>query len=594
MRRVRAFALSCAIVVMAAPAQPQAALPPVLQVLGSVNTAAHPVANVLIIALNLGNLEASQTFSASDGSFSLPQLPAGVYKVIAMKYGFAPAMAMVVPTRREHRLKLSLDVEKAGRTSTSQEMWEIRGSVPPDILREIDQVMMAPQLALSTPAYDAPRFKGEMMSMTGVASQTTSPTFAQSALGVQSRLGENWQLGFRGNLHRVDDPTDDARFGASMAESSAMQMELRSSSTESYRLASTKSWWRYRDDVPLDQQEADIRSHNFEWEHGGNKLQVRYLAQQNLFAATPGSNLIEVAGNTTVLQTLHSDVGVALRVTQESLRHTANGIYRTADLTANAKLELIPAFTVSYGMSSRLGLYGTEWAPRTGFAWKLAKDTSLVASGLYKVYDQERPNMLPSVVVWSDDSHLLPRYSYSFGFVSGDQTHDHFSAIASVSATDSPLRVVFSEGSEHFWDGLFIDSGDVRRDLRVTVRKEIGRWLLVDVVSSAGVATPRAQTLLNTQKIYVTSDVESTFFPTRTTLAVSYRQMQQPQPAGSGPSYQTRRVDVRLAQSLHLPVDLKVLLGLELGRATNSPVLLDAFDPVNGTRKYIGGVAVNF
>ena len=92
----------------------------------------------------------------------------------------------------------------------------------------------------------------------------------------------------------------------------------------------------------------------------------------------------------------------------------------------------------------------------------------------------------------------------------------------------------------------------------------------------------------------MTSDVESTFFPTRTTLAVSYRQMQQPQPGGSGPSYQTRRVDVRLAQSLHLPVDLKVLLGLELGRATNSPVLLDAFDPVNGTRKYIGGVAVNF
>ncbi len=594
MRRVPAFAFSCAIVFMAAPAQPQAALPSVVQVMGSVNNAARPVGSALVIALNLASLEVIQTFTASDGTFSLPELPAGVYKVIALKHGFAPAMAMVVPTRREHRLKLSLDAEDVSRSGSSQQMWEIRGSVPPDILREIDRVMLAPQIALSTPSYDIPRFKGEMMSMTGVASQAASPTYAQTALGVQSRIGENWQLGFRGNLHRVDDPSDDARFGSSMAESSAMQMELRSSPTDSYKLASTKSWWRFRDAAPVDQQEAGILSHNFEWEHGANKLQVRYLGQQNLFSTTSGSDLIEVAGNTTILQTRHSDIGVTLRVSQESLRHTANATYRTADLTANGKVEVVPTLTLNYGMSSRLGLYGTEWAPRTGFEWKLAKDTSFVASGLYKVYDQQRSNALPSVVVWSDESHLLPRYSYSFGLVAGDPKHDRFSAIVSVSATDSPLRVVFSEGSEHFWDGLFIDRGDIRRDLRVGFRKELGRWVLVDIASSAGMATPRTQTLLNSQKIYVTSDVESTFFPTRTTLAVSYRRMQQPQTGGTGPSYQTRRVDVRLAQSLHLPVDLKLLLGLELGRATNSPVLLDAFDPINGTRKYIGGVAVNF
>lgn len=597
MRRVRAFAVSCAIVVMAAPAHAQAPLPAMLQVLGSVSNSAHPVGNALVIALNLGSLDAIQTFTAADGSFSLPQLPAGVYKVIALKYGFAPATAMVIPTRREQHLKLRLAAEKDGPASISQQMWEIRGSVPPDILRQIDQVMMAPQYASATtlPGYSIPRFKGEMMSMTGVASQSASPTFAQTALGVQSRLGENWQLGFRGNLHRVDDPTDDARFGASMAESSGMTMELRSSPTDSYRLASTKSWWRYRDDLPPDQQMADIRSHNFEWQHDSAKVQVRYLAQQNLFAATPGSDLIEVAGNTTVLQTQHSDVGVALRVTQESLHHTVNGTYRTADLTANGNLELVPAFSVSYGMSSRMGLYGAEWAPRTGFAWKVGKDSSFVASGLYKVYDQERSNALPSIVVWSDDTSQLPHYSYSFGFVSGDEKHEHFSAIASVSATDSPLRVVFSDGSEHFWDGLYLDRGDIRRDLRLTYRKEFGRWVLVDVATSAGVATPRTETLLTSQKTYVTSDVESTFFPTRTSLAVSYRQMQQPQPGvTSGPNYETRRVDVRLAQSLHLALDLKLLLGMEFGRSSNSPVLLDAFDPTNGTRKYIGGVAVNF
>src|SRR5438067_13637605 len=117
----------------------------------------------------------------------------------------------------------------------------------------------------------------------------------------------------------------DDRFGASgsaCARASRPQLQLRSSATDSYRLASTRSWWRYRDDLPDDSHQADIRSHNFEWEHGGSKVQVRYLAQQNLFVATPGSDLIEIAGGTSVIQTRRNDVGVSLRVTQERLLST--------------------------------------------------------------------------------------------------------------------------------------------------------------------------------------------------------------------------------------------------------------------------------
>ena len=53
-------------------------------------------------------------------------------------------------------------------------------------------------------------------------------------------------------------------------------------------------------------------------------------------------------------------------------------------------------------------------------------------------------------------------------------------------------------------------------------------------------------------------------------------------------------MNVRVAQALHLPLDLKVLLGVEVVRAANSPFLLDTVDPDGVTRKYIGGLAVNF
>ena len=588
MRRLCAFAFAAAILATAGTARPDA-LPTFLNVLGSVTNAARPVGNALVIALNLNSLEASQTFSRADGSFALPLLPAAVYKIIAVKQGFSPATTTVVPVRQDNRVSLRLESDKRSKKDVNQEMWEIRGSLPPDILRELDDVM-TPPIALVSTSYEIPRLKGEMTSMTSVAADTTNPGFAQSSLGVQSRITDNWQIGFRGNIHRIEDPADDSRFGSPIAESSGMQMELRSSQTDTYRVGSTKSWWRYRDD---DQQQADVRSHNLEWEHGDAHVQVRYLAQQNLFIGNPGSDLIEIAGNTTVMQTRHSDLGVAVRVTQESLHNTANATFRTADLTANASLEIVPSFSVRYGMSSRLGLYGTEWAPRTGAEWKLSKDTSFVVSGLFKVYDQERPNMMPSIVAWSDDSRVLPRYAYSVGLVSGDGSRDHFSATFTVSAADSPQRLIFTDGSEQFWDGMYVDSGDVRRDLRVAYRKELWHRLLIDVGSTAGVARPRG-VVIGGEKVYVAGDLASTFHPTGTTLAVSYRQLHQPQQTLVPAEYRTERMNVHLAQALHLPLDLKLLLGFEVARATNSTLLFETLDADGVTRKYIGGLAVNF
>ncbi len=203
-----------------------------------------------------------------------------------------------------------------------------------------------------------PRFRGEMMSLTGVADSTTDTASSQTALGMDGRIGDTWQIGFRGNLHRIDDPTSES-YGEPLAQSSVAQLEVRSSPTNAYRVATTNSSWRYAPQSGDLDNQADIHAHNFEWEHGDARVQVRYLAQQNLFLATPGSELVEIAGNTTVMQTEHSDVGVFIRVAQESVRNAASDVVRTADLTANATLELVPSFVIHYGMSSRLSVAGT-------------------------------------------------------------------------------------------------------------------------------------------------------------------------------------------------------------------------------------------
>lgn len=593
MRMIRAIAFAAVLGTIATPARPAAPLPSILQVLGSVTAAARPVGDALVIALNLQNLEAIQTRSAADGRFALPPLPAAVYRVIAVKHGFAPAVTTLLPTKAGHKLALRLENEKEARgRDINQEMWEIRGSLPPDVLHELDDVLAEP-VSLSS-IHEQPRLRGEMTSMTGMSDQTAGPAFAQTALGVQSRIGDGWQIGIHGNLHRIDDSSDGYTFGPAVAQSSVMSMELRSSPTDSYRLASTRTWWRYNDAGPASEGDAGVRSHDFQWEHGDSRVQVRYLAQQNLFRSNPlGSDLFEIAGDTSLLQTARNDIGVSIRVTQESVHDTSSNPVRTADVAANASIAIVPSLSVRYGLASRIGIAGSEWAPRTGFEWKLLPGASLIGSGMYKVVDQQRNVALPMVVVWSEEGRVLPRYSYSFGMVSGRDENNRLSAIGTVTAVDSTLRMVFTDGYEQFWDGLNLENGDVRRDVRVNCRRSVGRYLAVDVATSAGEAYSSRSAAGAPRKSYVTGDLRSTFRPTGTTLALSYREIHQPQ-TKTAADYRSERMSVQVAQSLHLPLDLKLLLGLELAHAENSPYLLDTIDAGGASRRYVGGLAVNF
>ncbi|HYR29251.1 MAG TPA: carboxypeptidase-like regulatory domain-containing protein [Thermoanaerobaculia bacterium] len=589
MRRFRTIALATVLIAAAAPARSETPLPAALEVLGSVTNSARPVANALVIALNLQDFAAEKTFTGLDGKFNLPTLRGGIYKIIAVKNGFVPAIHTLVPTAGTHTVALRLENEnKKKKTSATQEIWELRGSLPPDVLRDLDSVLQATAIL----SYEVPRFRGEMLSMTGAAHNAADPAFAQTALGVHGRIGDKWQVGIRGNMQRFDNGADGEPFGTPLAESSVMSMELRSSPTASYKVASTKSSWRYNDPELFGGADtADVRTSNFEWRSGESKVEVRYFAQENLFSTA--SNLIEVAGQSTILQTRRTDLGVHVRVMQESVASAPESM-RLADVTANGSMAIVPSFVLHYGVSSRLGVDGQDWAPRTGAEWKLTENTSFIGSALYKIADRDAARLsLPSVVYWSETDRVLPKYAYTFGIVHDVDGNNRISAIATVSEVDEPLRVVFGDGYDQFWDGLYIQPGDVRRDVRVAYRKQFGNVIAIDIATSAGSAEQRDPALNDGTKTYVTGDLQSHFSPTRTTLLISYREIQQP---GDEPEleHRTERINLRMAQSLYLPVDLKLLLGLELARSANSPYLVDTLTPEGRSKKYLGGLALNF
>jgi hypothetical protein len=584
---LRMIALAALLVASARQASPEVPLTDFMEVLGKVTNAARPLENVLIVALNLSNFTAIEAVSGREGEFRLPPLQTAVYRVIAIKHGFAPSAVTLLPTNRQHRLALKLQNDSDGSKTMADEIWALRSSLPTDVLRELE-IPYGP-----SPESDAARkFQGEMRSLTAMTADS-SPSLAQTAVGMRSDIGNGWKVDFKGNLDRIDDAVRQEGTTNPAAESSGMVMEIHSSPANSYRFASTRSSWRYRDADSA----ADLQNQNFEWRHEDSKVEIHYLSQENLFRSPYGSDLVEVAGESHFYETGRSELGVGVRLAQENVGHdpTLGAVsYRRADLATTGRFDPSRDLSLRYGLRTRLDENGTVLAPETGAVLKVGPTSHILVTGMYKVMQDGVTTAAPSrLMVWNDgEGAVTQRYAYSVGFSAGSQEAALFKAVASVSAADSGVRLVFDDRLQQAWDVLDLAPGDVRRDLTVSFHRAIGKGLALELMTSAGSAHS-AGGAAAPDRYYVTGELQSVYVPSGTSVDVSYRQIGQHADLGaSGPGLLTRRMKVQMGQSLHLPMDVRVLLGLELARGALTPFAGGTED--GSQYRYLGGLGFAF
>jgi hypothetical protein len=587
-RHVTPIALAALLICATGSADAQVRLSDVVEVLGTVTNSSRPVDSALVIALNLSDFYSTQTFTTSHGAFKLPPLKAGVYRIIAAKHGFAPAIATVFPGRKTHSLTLRLEQEKNLTRQQRDDIWAIRSSLPKDVLRELDSVLGPARPEIASPQQ---RFQAEMMSVAGLATDGSAPSLAETAVGVRGRVGGGWTLDFKGKIHKLEDLGEGTAETVSLSESSGMVMELKSEPGHQYRIATSRSSWRPELMEQSVAGDADLEAHNFEWRRPGAKVQVRYLAQENLFNPLTDSELFEVSGDKTLLDSRRNRLGVSVAIGQESLLETSNAVpFRTANVAANGEFSAARSFIVHYGVQSRFAEDGMEWSPQTAAEWRFGKNAAIIVAGSYKLYDERGLlDSMPAVVFWSDPSNVAPRYRYALTFVRGDEKSSQFSATATVAEVDGLMRLIFDDGIDQLMDGLYLETGDVRRDVSVSYRRNIGRWFAVDVSTMAGTASGEDDA---SEKVYLIGDLQSLFRPTRTSIDISYRHIEQP-PIGKIAVDLTReRMNVTMGQALPLPIDVRLLLGLEMARLS-API--DDQEPAESfERRYVGGLSFAF
>ena len=124
--------------------------------------------------------------------------------------------------------------------------------------------------------------------------------------------------------------------------------------------------------------------------------------------------------------------------------------------------------------------------------------------------------------------------------------------------------------------------------LRAKSAEDIANDLLIDVATTAAQTDSPGETKT---KHYVISNVHTYYRPSGTSMEVTYRLAEQPQHDVSRIDANGERLNLRVAQSLHLPLDLRLLVGVDLARDRAS----EATDLTQEMqRRYLGGLALAF
>ncbi|MDX1583818.1 MAG: carboxypeptidase-like regulatory domain-containing protein, partial [Thermoanaerobaculia bacterium] len=466
-----------------------------MTVLGNVLGASDPIEKAVVVALNLTSYDVLQTKTDGHGSFRLPSLPAGIYRVVAVKRGFAPAIATVVPNRATHSLLLKLKPESMLNADEKREIWAIRRAIPPDILRELG---LDTEEDVET-AED--RFSARMMSVTGLEESESSLRYVRTAVGLTSQFND-WTVNIDGQLRTVDEQS----FGLSVAEAAGVSMTVQSDSDQAYRFTTTSGRWL--EPRVEGSAEVEFEAHRIAWSGSDSRIEVRYMNQDNLFDRITGSERIELAGEKKVWDSGRSSVDVGIRVGQFNELADHSSSFRSAELSADATHDLGENLRIGYGIGSRYSDLGSEWAPRTSARLSLGSNHSLIVSGLYKIYrDEEEVLRLPAMIFVNEGDTIYPRYRYSVGFRTGDGDDARMSAVASVAEVDSLVRILFDDRFDQFWDGLYLDEGDVHHDLTLRWHGTIARRLAIHFSSSAGWA--ESNRTGEDEKSYLTGTLQS-------------------------------------------------------------------------------------
>ncbi len=582
---------------------------------GRVTTAAIPLAQAHVYAYQMSDLSLHRVSTDAVGSFLFSDLPAGLFKIIAIKAGFVPAVVLL--TRDTNDIQQYLEVDLVPQTATQvdgkQSFWSIRQKLPTDVLRDLETLEMA-----------AANRESERESTTGVLeTRLAAMTGTNDAIAGAGEVSRG-QLAVSGSLGASEfDLTGDywlaraARSNDSAAHAAEFSLSLSNPNGSRVRLTTIdnriNSSARNYTDVDLSRYQV---SWSQEIGRGSSQVSAEFVEQSNFYATGAlqpvgvplASRSWNVEGNYTTPIREQSSIQTGFRFRQrQGLEPGAPDSMpeQRIDLFGTAATRVASSVLVQYGLYSTLRDGSLSLVPRGGVVVDLSPTWTAKTTASHKVHEDQNDLLADfTPVAFSNNGECQGEdFCYRMELARNWANDQNLSISAMHRRFGETLRLYFNDDFFNHFESLYLVDGDTLPELQFAMTNRLSPQILTRLESSiaaggGGLLRTTDSNIYENNVRYLVTSLDTRFERTDTGVFLAFHHLEQklePIMRGlQGTALEMQRLQLMLTQDLSALnlASLALRLNMELSRGGS---LADSRQDADELYKSVmGGVAVTF
>ncbi len=599
---------------------------------GRVSGPGAPLGRVLVYAYQLADLTLQKAVTDEDGGFLFAGLPAGLYKIVAFKPGFLPAIVFLTRASggTEQFLQLQLSREAlADGEPAAEDFWSIRSRIPGDVLRDLEAAGLGESPAAASAGQPA-RFATTMEALAGIDEAPGLGSARRAGAQVEF-LGSirDLRVGVSGNF--TDLQANGAAAGTpgeiAAGQGRFVSLNVESPGERLFTLTSVD----HRSLVPVDGLgDVDLERYRVSWSQpvggGQTDFAAQYTDESNFYSSAlivpagipTASRTWRIDGNYTTAFNDRSTLEAGFRYRERLADDTTFGAPaeltgQRLDLFGGGGLEAGSALRVEYGLYSTLRDGTVSLMPRGEVIVELGPRWQASVAASRKVYEDAEPLL-------SDFSTTLYREGqacreveeacYQLELTRRFGDGESVSLGARHRRFDEMVRMYFSEDLFDHLESVFLVQGDELPELQLALTRRLSPTILARLESNlasggGGIVYARRNRLYENSVQYLVTSLDTHFERTSTGVFVAFHRVEQEleplavrrarRPAAVS-AMEHERLQVMLTQDLgllhRLASNLAVQLNMEVSRGSApNPELFDGDELL---KQVMGGIAYTF